>query len=168
MAKIVNMARVVKEQVAFDMGDGCIFLVDDKLPVEQWLTLAHLEQRMLDCMADVNGGAALDENDPEHLGTAQEILAILEDLCAEILAILQVHHPELERCPFDEDQVIVFMNEMRTHFAQKIGPDPTQPSPETVGKTPTDNRAARRRSTRSSGSPRSGSSTAGRRTTGAP
>lgn len=164
MAKIVNMARVVREQVAFDMGDGRIFLVDDKLPVEQWLTLANLEQRMLECMADLGGNVP--EDGEEHLDTAQEILAILEDLCAEILVILQVNNPELDRCPFDEDQVILFMNEMRLHFAQKIGPDPTPPSPTPAGTKTAPNRATRRKSTRSSGSPRSASNTAGRRTTG--
>lgn len=164
MAKIVNMARVVREQVAFDMGDGRIFLVDDKLPVEQWLTLANLEQRMLECMADMQRDVP--EDSEENLTVAQEILAILEDLCAEILTILQVNSPELESCPFDEDQVIVFMNEMREHFSAKVGPDPTPPSPTPAGTKTAPNRAARRRSTPSSGSRRSASSTAGRRTTG--
>lgn len=154
MAKIVNLQKVAGEQIGFDMGDGRIFLVDDDLPVDSWLTLIHLEQRMFDA-------AALVDNDE----ASQEVIEILSDLADEILVILQINHPELERCPFDRNQMVTFMNAVREHWHEKLGPDPTPPSPTPAGTT-TPNRAARRKSTRSSGSRASASSTAGRRTTG--
>lgn len=165
MARLVNMQPVVAEEIHFDMGDGTIYRINGKLPVQQWLTLAHLEQRMLELGVDLQAATTASDDD-EYLRISDEILAVLDELCAMVLKVLQVHQPELEACPFDEDQILIFMREMRAYFEQKLGPDPTPPSA-TPGTEKTVNRAARRASTSSSGSRASRSSSAGRPTTGA-
>lgn len=164
MARIVHMDVLVPDAIDFDMGDGRVFRVNGNLPVQQMLTFAKLESRLEQSQAQAI--ALRDADDAEGFDAMGEsIIATLDELCAEILAVLQVHQPELTECPFDQAQVGVFISALRGQIEEQLGPDPTQPSPESAGKT-APNRATRR-SRPSSGSPRSGSSSAGRRTTGA-
>lgn len=169
MAKIVNMQAVAVPLIHFDMGDGRVYRVNGKMPVEQWLTLAHLEQRMIDLSAESERLKLEGEDDEALRVVGEDVLGVLGELCDMVLAVLRVLQPELEECPFDEDQIGVFLATMRESFFEAVGPDPTQPSPETAGtaKTPA-NRSARRKSTPSSGSRASRSSSAGRRITGTP
>lgn len=164
MARLVNMKHAVPEDIGFDMGDGRIYRVSGKIPVVRWLTLAAFEQDWTELSLDM-ATAVTAGDDEAYAEASRELLDSMRELAALILVMLQEYQPELTECPFDSDEMILFVRSLSADMNAKVGPDPTVPPP--TG-TKTANRATRRKSTPSSGSRASRSNSAGRRTTGTP
>lgn len=162
MARIVNLNVLAPEDIDFVMPDGATFRVSGDVPMETMLRLARLEQRMVECGAEIRILQAATPVDDEALEAASTAMVDgLEDLCDLILGLLRVHQPELEEVPFGQHQVSIFLAALRQSLDDEAGVDPTKPP-----STKTGNRSQRRTSTRSTGSRPSSKSSASRRTTG--
>lgn len=162
MARIVNLGILAPEPITFVTGDGSEYVVDGSVLMSSMIQLARLEQTLNDLQAEAAalGGAG---NDEGYRRAGGEAIDVLEDLQAEVLKLLQVHQPDLEEMPFTQHELGAFLAALRSDLDEQAGVPPTSPPSAKTG-----NRAARRTSTRSSGSRASSPSSASRRTTGAP
>lgn len=162
MARVVNLGTFAPDDIDFVVGDGRKFRVSGSIMMESMLRLARVEQKW--SIAGLEAKAAEDAQDVGALrAKSDEALAALEELMDEILVVLRVHSPDLEEVPFTQHEVAGFLAELRGALDEQAGVPPTSP-PSPTGTTP--NRAARRKSTPSSGSPASSRPSRSRRTTG--
>lgn len=133
MARIVKLAEVLPEDIAFEMPDGKQFVVPGDPPLELILTIAHLFEQAQ------NGAEA----------KADEVgLDILERLDKEVVGLLQMRDAEIKASPFGVIGVQHFVAELLQayNFAEA----------EEVPPTKTTRKASRsRKSPRSNGSPSS-------------
>lgn len=167
MARIVRMEVVAPDDVDFEMPDGTRYRVSGDIPLPTVLRFSKLEQRLVACQEEItNLQDDADADDAAYDAAGERMVQALEELQAEILRVLRVHTPDLEECPFSQHQIGRFLSYLRGALDDQLGDDATAPPTKTP--TPgTGNRAARRASTRSSGSQGSQKSSAGRRTPGA-
>jgi hypothetical protein len=141
MARIVKLGELLPEDIAFEMPDGSQILAPGDPPLQLLLKVAALFERS-ENSDDANGNLGVE---------------VLQELDAEILALLQMRNPDMVESPFGiigVQHVVATLLEAYG-FGVEGKADPTPPA-----------RSRKPKSPRSSGSPRSSTSSTSRPTTG--
>lgn len=139
MARIVKLAEILPEDIAFEMPGGQRFLFPGDPPLDLILKIASLYERA--------------ENADEE--SAQVGIDVLQELDNELVALLRMRDDTITSSPFGVVAVQHVVAELLTAYNFGEAAEDVNPP----------NRAARR-STRSNGSPSSAKSSASQRRTG--
>ena len=127
MAKIVKLGALLPEDIVFEMPGGQRVSAPGDPPLDLILKIAELFER------------SENEEDPEAFG-----IDVLRELDDEVLRLLRMRDPDIESSPFGVIGVQHFVAELlkQYNFGTEGADEPADPP----------KRAARKRSTRSSGS----------------
>ncbi len=136
MARIVNLGALLPEDITFVLPDGAEFTAPGDPPLHLILKIAHLWEQ-----TGAEEGAALE---------------LVQELDDEVLGLLRMRQPELQKSPFGVFGVQHFVSELLAQYNMLAGDEEEEESPTKAEKPKT------KPSTRSNGSRSSSKSSASR------